>query len=77
MTVSSSTWTYADPESRAWWGGLWADRVRYSGFAEQARRIRTERQPTSCSASPTPGCAGPTRDDAVIVIPHVEILARG
>jgi ubiquinone/menaquinone biosynthesis C-methylase UbiE len=32
---SSSTWTFADPESRAWWGNLWADRVELSGFAEQ------------------------------------------
>jgi SAM-dependent methyltransferase len=36
ITTSSSTWTFADPDSRAWWGGLWADRVRLSGFAEQA-----------------------------------------
>ena len=35
--VTSSTWTFADPESRAWWGGLWADRVRLSSFAEQAQ----------------------------------------
>ncbi len=36
-TVStSSTWTYADPESRAWWGGLWADRVTSSSYAAQA-----------------------------------------
>ncbi|HZS15320.1 MAG TPA: methyltransferase domain-containing protein [Candidatus Dormibacteraeota bacterium] len=34
--ASSSTWTFADPESRAWWGGLWADRVRLSSFATQA-----------------------------------------
>lgn len=33
---SSSTWTFADPESRAWWGTLWADRVELSSFAEQA-----------------------------------------
>ncbi|HSS10522.1 MAG TPA: methyltransferase domain-containing protein [Acidimicrobiales bacterium] len=32
---SSSTWTFADPESRAWWGNLWADRVQLSAFAEQ------------------------------------------
>jgi ubiquinone/menaquinone biosynthesis C-methylase UbiE len=32
---SSSTWTFADPESRAWWGDLWADRVELSAFAEQ------------------------------------------
>jgi hypothetical protein len=34
--VSTSTWTFADPQSRAWWGGLWADRVRLSSFGEQA-----------------------------------------
>lgn len=28
VTPSSSTWTYATPELRAWWGDLWADRVR-------------------------------------------------
>src|SRR5262249_32251942 len=26
ITTSSSTWTYADPDSCAWWGRLWADR---------------------------------------------------
>jgi len=36
ITASSSTWTFADPETRAWWGGLWADRVQQSSFAEQA-----------------------------------------
>ncbi len=37
VRVTSSTWTFADPESRAWWGGLWAERVRLSSFAEQAQ----------------------------------------
>jgi ubiquinone/menaquinone biosynthesis C-methylase UbiE/GNAT superfamily N-acetyltransferase len=32
----SSTWTFADPASRAWWCGLWADRIRQSAFADQA-----------------------------------------
>ena len=36
VVASSSTWTFADPGSRAWWGGLWADRVQQSSFAEQA-----------------------------------------
>lgn len=35
VTFSGSMWAYADPESRAWWGGLWADRARYSSFATQ------------------------------------------
>jgi ubiquinone/menaquinone biosynthesis C-methylase UbiE len=34
--ASSSTWTFADAESRRWWGELWADRVRLSSFADQA-----------------------------------------
>jgi SAM-dependent methyltransferase len=36
VRASSSTWTFADPESRAWWGGLWADRVEQSSYATQA-----------------------------------------
>jgi len=36
IEVSGSLWTYADDESRAWWGGLWAERVCQSSFAEQA-----------------------------------------
>ncbi|MGH9091150.1 MAG: methyltransferase domain-containing protein [Acidimicrobiales bacterium] len=35
--ATSSTWTFADPASRAWWGGLWADRVLRSAFADRAR----------------------------------------
>jgi SAM-dependent methyltransferase len=34
--MTSSTWTFADPGTRAWWGGLWAERVEHSAFAEQA-----------------------------------------
>lgn len=36
IEATSSTWTYADPEACAWWGGLWAERCLHSGFAEQA-----------------------------------------
>ena len=36
VVASSSTWTFADPASRSWWGGSWADRVLRSSFAEQA-----------------------------------------
>lgn len=33
---SASTWCFATPEDRAWWGGLWADRIIASAFADQA-----------------------------------------
>ncbi|MCB1248161.1 MAG: methyltransferase domain-containing protein [Acidimicrobiales bacterium] len=36
VVATSSTWTFADPEARTWWGGLWADRVVASAFADQA-----------------------------------------
>ena len=34
--MGSSTWTFTEPDDRAWWGGLWADRVVASAFADQA-----------------------------------------
>lgn len=33
---SSSTWTFADPEARRWWGELWAERITSSSVGEQA-----------------------------------------
>ncbi|MPY77788.1 MAG: methyltransferase domain-containing protein [Actinophytocola sp.] len=38
VTPTTSTWTYATPESRAWWGGLWAERVMRSRFADATAR---------------------------------------
>jgi SAM-dependent methyltransferase len=40
VRATSSTWTFADPDSRAWWGELWADRTELSSFGEQARAYR-------------------------------------
>ena len=36
VTASSSTWCFADDEDRAWWGGMWADRVVKSDMARTA-----------------------------------------
>ena len=33
---SASAWCFATPEERAWWGGLWADRMTNSAIAQQA-----------------------------------------
>jgi hypothetical protein len=38
LTATSSTWCFATPEDRAWWGGMWADRVLKSEFAATALR---------------------------------------
>ena len=44
VEAGSSTWCFATPEDRAWWGGLWADRVVDSALARQAleRGMATE-----------------------------------
>jgi ubiquinone/menaquinone biosynthesis C-methylase UbiE len=36
ITPSASVWCHATPEDRAWWGGLWAERITSSAFAAQA-----------------------------------------
>lgn len=35
ITASSSTWCYATPEDRRWWGELWAERMTTSAIARQ------------------------------------------
>lgn len=36
VTATSSTWCFATPEDRAWWGGMWADRILKSDMARHA-----------------------------------------
>lgn len=35
VTATASTWCYADTTTRAWWGGMWADRITDSQIAVQ------------------------------------------
>ncbi len=76
VTVSSSNWIFADPVARSWWGGLWADRVRYSRFAEQSVEYGlSDTAELDSIAQAFLGWAA--SDDGVFIVPHVEILARG
>jgi ubiquinone/menaquinone biosynthesis C-methylase UbiE len=36
VKATASTWCFATPEDREWWGGLWADRVTESALGDQA-----------------------------------------
>jgi SAM-dependent methyltransferase len=36
VTPTSSTWCFADPQDRAWWGGMWADRILSSDMTRTA-----------------------------------------
>lgn len=74
-TYTSSTWTFADDESRAWWGGLWADRVLDSSFAEQAvAHGLTDRAGLEELAAGWRAWA--EAPDATFVVLHGEVVAR-
>lgn len=75
VTITASTWTYADPDACASWGNGWADRVLHSSFAEHALSSgladRRELEELA-DAWRTWGAS----EDAFFFIPHVELLAR-
>ncbi len=35
VTPSAGVWCFADPDDRAYWGGMWADRILTSALSEQ------------------------------------------
>ena len=74
-TATSSTWTFADADSRAWWGGLWADRVRESAFAQQAVEAGLSDQ-AELDTIATAFRQWAAHPDAVFVVVHGEVLAR-
>ena len=76
VTASSSTWCFATPEDRAWWGGMWADRVTGSAIAGQALRpgAVTQRDRDAMAAAWRTWAAD---DDGWFSVLHGEVLARG
>ncbi|WP_369183227.1 methyltransferase domain-containing protein [Streptomyces sp. Y1] len=76
VTASATTWTFATPERRDWWGGMWADRVTGTafgrtaverGFADRAELERIAAGWREWSAA----------GDGWFAMLHGEILARG
>ena len=73
-TMTSSTWTFADPETRAWWGDLWAERVLQSSFAEQAVAYGFS-DPRELEAISAAWHRWAAADDATFIVVHGEVLA--
>ena len=75
ITATASTWCYATPEERAWWGGMWADRILESALARQLvdadMATRDDLRGIS-DAWKRWADAG----DGWYLVPHGEILAR-
>jgi SAM-dependent methyltransferase len=75
VVPGSASWCFATPEERAWWGGLWADRVTASSLAEQlVREGRADRGELQELANAWHAWAG--HPDGWICVPHGELVAR-
>ena len=74
LEVTSSSWMFADPDTRAWWGSLWAERVRSTSLAEQAKDygLSTDAELDDLASAFEQWSTDP---DAIFVVPHVEVLA--
>src|SRR3954452_3859765 len=75
VVATSSTWRFATPETRAWWGGMWADRVTGTALAEQLLREgrATRAELADIAAAWLTWAADP---DGWISIPHGELVVR-
>jgi ubiquinone/menaquinone biosynthesis C-methylase UbiE len=75
LTITSSTWTFASPEDRSWWGGLWADRAVASSFADQALEYGLSTR-AELEALADGWRAWAADQDGLITLVHGEVLAR-
>jgi SAM-dependent methyltransferase len=75
VTATSSTWCFATPEDRRWWGGMWADRILDSDLARTARQEHAAGQGDLERIS-----AGwlrwAERDDGWLSLLHGELICR-
>jgi SAM-dependent methyltransferase len=75
VAASASVWCFATPEDRAWWTGMWAERIVASSIADQAIGfgLTTRAELAEMAAAwQRLGAA----DDGWFIVPHGEILAR-
>lgn len=75
VTVSSSTWTWATPDTRTWWGELWADRTVGPGMGAQAIEYGIATADELADVADA-WRAWSRHDDGTFVVVHGEILAR-
>ncbi|MFQ5699576.1 MAG: methyltransferase domain-containing protein [Myxococcota bacterium] len=75
VTPTSSTWTFATPDDRRWWGDGWADRVEHSSFATQAVEYGLSDAVELASIADA-WRRWAAAEDAVFIVVHGEIIAR-
>jgi SAM-dependent methyltransferase len=75
ITASASTWCYATPGERTWWGGMWADRIVESALARQLTASGTATDADLLRISDA-WRAWAADGDGWYLVPHGEILCR-
>lgn len=75
ITPTAGMWCYATPETRDWWGGMWADRILQSDLARQLVHtgLANSDELQAISEAWREWAAAP---DGWLGIPHGEILCR-
>lgn len=76
VTATSTSWCYADADSRSWWGGMWADRIMESALARQLINSGLATQADLDRIS-TAWRHWADEDDGWFLVPHGEVLCRG
>ena len=63
VRLGASVWCFATPDDRAWWGGLWADRMTDSAIARQAitEGLATDKELREIAAGMAPLGEAPRR----------------
>ena len=74
IRITTSTWTFAEPEGRAWWGDQWSQRVLESDIAVKALEYRIA-QRTELEAISQAWQEWKNDPDAVVTFVHFEGLA--
>ena len=75
VSYTTSTWTFASPTDRQWWGGLWAERIEYSTLASQAVEygIASPAELAEVAAGWRRWAAG---SSSVFIVVHGELIGR-
>jgi SAM-dependent methyltransferase len=73
VDATSSSWCFATPETRAWWGGMWAERIVGSALAEQLLR-EARATPEELAEVARAWRTWAADRDGWISVPHGELL---
>lgn len=73
VETSASAWCFSTPDERAWWAGLWAERLTRSRFARQAISAKLA-TPADLEHLAEAWRRWAAAEDGCFLVPHGEVL---